>query len=287
MIKRPILKQWIAKTVYTFFACVLISCGPPSTTIIANPAGYDLKHPVTTKLPFVLNEISGLTYYSHDKSLFAIQDEEGYLYKIYTDRKDSMLRWKFAGHGDFEDLVLLDSTFYILRSDGDIFATTIKDSVTSTKYDFPDKGNEIESMYYDPALRQMILVCKSCQDDKRKKLSTYAFDPTTRQYVTDTMQFDTKEIARLEGEEKIKFKPSAAAINPLNGKIYLVSSVNKLLVIANRDGTIAEAYDLDPGLFKQPEGIAFAPDGTMYISNESADIGAATILTFPYHLNKK
>ena len=263
------------------------SCGPETTTIIAHPPGYVLNEPKVIKLPVLLNEISGLAYYPKDSSLFAIQDEEGFLYKIYPYHSDSILRWKFAGHGDFEDLMILDSSFYILRSDGDIFHTHISDTIATVKYDFPEKGNEFESIYYDAKAQKIRLVCKDCEADKKKTLSTFIFDPVTRQYGTDSLVFQAKEIARIQGEDKIKFKPSAAAVNPVSGKLFIISAVNKLLVVANPDGTIDNAYDLDDKLYKQPEGLAFAPDGTLFISNESANIGAATIFIIPYQPTKK
>jgi hypothetical protein len=40
-------------------------------------------------------------------------------------------------------------------------------------------------------------------------------------------------------------------------------------------------YHLKGALFKQPEGMAFGSDGTLYISNEGGD-ERADILVFPF-----
>lgn len=233
-------------------------------------------------LPIVLNEISGITYYPKDSSLFAIQDEEGYLYKIFPHKPDSMMRWKFGGTGDFEDIMLYNNSFYILKSDGDIFHVVINDTVSTVKYNFPDKSNEFESIYYDSSKSLIRIVCKDCDADKKAFSSTYAFDPANNQYVVDSFKINSSEIAHIRNLEKIKFKPSGAAVHPISKKIYLITAVNNLLVVANTDGTIDNAYELDKSLFKQPEGIAFAPDGTMFISNEFAGKGSATLLIYPY-----
>jgi hypothetical protein len=64
------------------------------------------------------------------------------------------------------------------------------------------------------------------------------------------------------------FKPSGIAIHPLDGEIYIIASVGKLLIILNRDGKIKDIKELDPEIFLQPEGICFAPEGNMFISSE-------------------
>lgn len=268
-------------------SCLLLSCGPESTTIVSKIQHYDINKPAKiVKLPPLLDEISGITYYPKDSSLFAIQDEEGFIYKIFPWHPDSMLRYKFAGRGDFEDVALVNQTFYVLRSDGTIFTTTIGSDVTSVKSDYGVKGNEFEGLYFDDSLQQLRLLCKDCEVDGKKHVSTYLFNPQSGQYSSDSMRIDALELAQILGEKKIKFKPSAVAVNPIDHRIYMISSVNKVLVIANRDGTIYATSELDHKIYKQPEGMAFAPDGTMFISNESADVGAATVLIIPYHTTR-
>lgn len=78
------------------------------------------------------------------------------------------------------------------------------------------------------------------------------------------------------------FKPSAAAIHPIEKRLYIVASVNGLLVITDLQGHVQEAYNLKHRLFLQPEGLAFAPNGDMYISNEGGYDGTANILKFSY-----
>ena len=60
-----------------------------------------------------------------------------------------------------------------------------------------------------------------------------------------------------------------------------MTSVGKLLVIADPKGKVEEVFKLDPVMFNQPEGLTFAPNGDLYISNEGGE-GIATILKFNY-----
>jgi uncharacterized protein YjiK len=251
--------------------------------------GYDLDHPIRMNLPTVLNEISGLWYYPKDKSLFAIVDEKGYLYKINPRNPDSMFRWKFAGFGDFEDLALVGNTFFILESNGTIYATNIpnNETIQSVKYNPPEKGSEYESLYYDDSTGMLILVCKDCKQDSKKSLSTLGFNVASRQFVPAPFVMNAADIAGIVGEGKIKFKPSAAALNPITGQLMIVSAINSLIVTASRSGEILHAYSLDKKLYKQPEGIAIGADRTLYISNEWNKKGAANIMILPYRPQKK
>jgi hypothetical protein len=89
-----------------------------------------------------------------------------------------------------------------------------------------------------------------------------------------------KDIEARLGKEIKRFKPSAASINPLTGDVLIVSSINKLLVIATRELVVKEVLELGAEIFKQPEGLCFTPNGDLLISNESAQDGKANLLIF-------
>lgn len=252
----------------------------------SSPAGYDLLQPFVIKLPIELDEISGVAYYNKDTSVFAINDERGWLYKIFPHDPKNIQKWKFFDGADFEDVVLLDSNFYVLESNGNIIAFRhyTADSVVAKENIFPQgTGNEFEILYYDNTIQKLILICKDCESDKKKVLSTYTFDPATGQYAGGVFTIDVKYIATMMGEKSMKLKPSAAAIHPLTGELYIISAVNNLLLVLDKNGRATSIHPLDPKLFKQPEGITFSPAGDMIISNEAADIGVANILIYNYN----
>jgi uncharacterized protein YjiK len=250
-----------------------------------SPAGYDLNKPFIIKLPVELDEISGLAFYPADTSVFAIGDEFGWLYKIPLTAGKPIRKWKFSSEGDFEDLAMVDKVFYVLKSNGNIIAFTFDDhnQILKQQQDFPASGNEFEILYYDRHVFKLTMICKDCESDKKKALTAFYFK-LNKQF-DDSSSINVTAIANMIGEKKIRFKPSAAAINPVTDELFIVSSVNKLLVVADRKGNPKETYPIDVALFKQPEGITFTPEGDMIISNESADRGAANLLFFKY--NKK
>jgi len=236
-------------------------------------------------LPSELEEISGLAYYQKDNALFAISDANGYLYKITPPNK--IQRWLFSNKTDLdiEEVALVDSTFYVLRSNGDIMRLEFQhgDTLSKKEYKFKLGDGEFEICYYDKTRKKLVMICKDCDSDKKKSLTTYTFDPATEEYSDQSFSIDVKDIAHKVGEKKMKFKPSAAAINPKNNLLYIVSSINKLIIITDLNGKLKDVYPIDRATFKQPEGMAFKPSGEMVISNEAADIGAANILFFSYN----
>ncbi|AEW02873.1 hypothetical protein A4D02_02485 [Niastella koreensis] len=263
--------------------CSSSASGDP---VYKSPDGYDLNKPFLLKLPVELDEISGVAFYAKDTSVFAVGDEFGWLYKVPLTGGKPIRKWKFSGDGDYEDLVMIDKVFYVLQSDGDITAFTFDDhnQILSQEIEFPSKGNEFEILYYDPHLFKLTMICKDCEIDKKKALTAFNFNLLNKHF-DDSASINVTAIASMIGEKKMKFKPSAAAINPVTDELFILSSINKLLVIADRKGNPKQAYPLDEGVFKQPEGITFSPQGDMLISNESAKSGVANILFFKY--NKK
>jgi uncharacterized protein YjiK len=265
---------------------ISLRCGTATEkAVLKNPDGYNMKMAVQFKLPLELDEISGVAYNASDSSIFAINDEKGWLYKIRRGRQ--IQAWKFSAGADFEDVVLLDSAFYVLRSNGDIIRLSF-DAMNNTavqQYYFEQQGetpNEFEILYFDSTRQKLILICKDCEMDKKKSLTAFSFDPFTGKYTGSDFSINVDQIAKSVGEEKMKFKPSAASINPRNGLLYIISAINKLLVVTDVNGNLKDACPIDPAIFKQPEGITFTPGGGMIISNEAADVGVADILYFTY-----
>lgn len=260
-------------------------CNQGKSDKFPSPPEYNFYKPVTIHLKGELDEISGISFYPKDTSLFAINDELGRLYKIYIRDKVQIERWKFSDAGDYEDVTLVDSTFYVLTSKGHIYSFKVlsKDSVVVDDCKSPFAGkNEFETLYYDTYYHKLVLLCKDCKEDDKASVTAWAFDPVSKAYSdTPFYTLDAKSILeKLDNKKEERFKPSAAAIHPVTKELYIVSSVNKALVVADRNGKIKKVYPLDPKIFKQPEGMTFSLTGDLFISNESADIGSANILIY-------
>jgi uncharacterized protein YjiK len=276
-----VLKTFFFSSILLFIhLCVGCKTNSNSKAGFPGTDRYDFANPKIINLPVYLDEISGIVYYPKDTSVFAIVDEDAILYKIPLTHPKDIRKWNFAKPKDYEDVVLKDSSFYILVSNGEIMKLSFKEDILLTdKYKFPEsskkKTNEFESLYLDSG--KIIMLCKDCEDDHKNTKSSFVFDEATTTFKTHNVL----DISVLAGktEKKLKdIKPSAAAINPVTNELYILSSVSKDLIIADRSGHIKEIFDLNPKIYKQPEGIAFTPTGDLIISNEVFLEGHATLL---------
>ncbi len=127
----------------------------------------------------------------------------------------------------------------------------------------------------------LYIVCKNCPQDNSKDLvSGYILHVGDSVYQTGTFQIDVDQIKSFTGKVKRGFRPSGLAKNPVTGEWFLVSAVNKLLVVTDSNWKIKEACILNGNTFNQPEGIAFDKKGNLYISNEGDDLSQGNILRF-------
>ncbi len=241
---------------------------------------YDLSNPVIINLPVELDEISGIAYYPKDTSVFAVIDEDGLLYKIPIKDPSKTQKWFFDKARDYEDIILRDSVFYALVSNGDIVTILFKgDSITTQKTVFSEgsgkKTNEFEGMYLDS--NRIVIMCKECEEDKKSKISFYFFNDSLQNYQLHH-SLDIAPVAEKLDKNKVALKPSAVAQHPITRELYIVSAINKVLLVVDTTGKIKDIFPLNPKIYKQPEGIAFTPEGNLIISNEVFLENHATLL---------
>jgi uncharacterized protein YjiK len=273
------------------FLSLCLACTSCSDHSYGSPKGYDIKKPESRELGKSVNEISGLTYSPEDTSLLAVSDSKRKIFQI--DLRREKLRdysEKIYTQSDFEDLVKVDTTVFVLISDGTILGMPphVIDSSNTVVYPSPFHGkNDFETMYYDPEAKGLIVICKECEEEKgQHRRTAYRFDLTTKSF--DTAPFysiSTQDVRALVKNDDAELRPSAAAIHPIEKTLYILSSAGQILVITDTRGKVLEVFNLNPDLYPQAEGIAFSPNGTMYISNEGK-FGSPNLLVFHYNKNK-
>ncbi len=247
---------------------------------------YDLENPDKFFMPESLLEISGITFYKgNSDTVYAIQDEQGRFFRVPWGVK-KQTNAKFGKQSDYEDVTIVNERVLILKSNGSLFSFPFAeavyeeiDSVQEWKQLLP-KG-EYEGMYGDEATGKVYVICKNCpEDDSKNLVSGYIIQVGDSIYQTGTFQVDVNKIKTFTGKVKRGFRPSALAKNPVTSEWFILSAVNKLLVVTDSNWSIKEASFLNGNIFNQPEGIAFDKKGNLYISNEGDDLSQGNILKF-------
>ena len=117
-------------------------------------------------------------------------------------------------------------------------------------------------------------------DNSKNSVSGYILNPADTTKSIGNFSIKVDEIKAINGKVERGFRPSALALNPVTNEWYIVSAVNKLLVVTNSQWKVLHAFPLSSNIFTQPEGIAFDNAGNMYISDEGDDLSDGNILKF-------
>ena len=281
------LTKILAYSVILFLTIGLLSCSSGNIEY-KSPAGYDLNKGEKFFMPESLQEISGIAFYKgQPDTMYAIQDEQGKLYYFPVGKKAST-HLKFGKQADYEDLAICNETVFILRSNGTLIDFPFNaskepeiDEVTEWK-DMLPKG-EYESMYADNSDNKIYVLCKNCKDDKSSEtVSGFIFQFMTGDSLVKSGNFsiDVSKIEALSADKKINFRPSCFAKSPGTNEWFVISSINKMLVVLDAAWKVKEVHPLNPSFFRQPEGMAFDTNANLYISNEGDDLSGATVLKF-------
>lgn len=264
---------------------ILVGCGVSSREQVIVDH-YNLGKPEKFSMSESLLEISGICFYrGNSDTVYAIQDEEGKLFRVKWGVKKP-LNAKFGKKGDYEDVAIVNDKVVVLKSNGQLFSFPFDestwddvDSVIEYKGLLP--AGEFEGMYGDESTKSLYVICKNCiEDDKKHSVTGYIFQVGDAINSSGGFQINVDEIKNYAGKVKRGFRPSGLAQNPLTKDWFIISAVNKLLVVTDSSWKVKDAYPLSGNVFNQPEGIAFDSQGNLYISNEGDDLSDGNILKF-------
>ncbi|TXF86287.1 hypothetical protein FUA23_19800 [Neolewinella aurantiaca] len=297
----------IRVSLFALFACFSISLHAQSAAKNYNYSAPEL----VGNLDHELDEISGLSVAPGTRNeLLAIQDEEGKIFRINS--KTGALLWAitFWKDGDYEAVEAVGEDIWVSKSTGTLYHVTNagKPNQHVEKYNTDLTGdNDVEGLAYDKTNNRLLLACKKdAKDDGNDKNGRYiyAFDLATHKLskkpvfaieleavknylaacekTTDHERLCDFFISR----DEYDLAPSALAVHPMTGQLFLTSSVGKVLMVLNPDGKIDHMERLDKKLFAQPEGLAFAEDGTLFISTEKKKADYARVYRLPYKVSR-
>ena len=271
------------------FTTAIAACSQKASKY-TSPAGYNLDKPEKHIMPVSLLEISGISFKDGNSNiLYAEQDEEGKVF--YIKPGDSKTQHtKFGKNGDYEDIAICGDKVILLRSDGSLYVFPFSEmgkpeAANVQKYKNVLSPGEYEGLYCDNQSNKLYVLCKICRDGDASKTATgYILSVTANGIIEQQGSFSisVKEIAAMATEKKMMFHPSALALHPVSRNWYILSSVNKLLVITDSNWKVKEVHPLNPSIYTQPEGIAFDKNANLYISNEGSKTSNGNVLKMQY-----
>lgn len=262
-----------------------------SSAITKHEIQYDLLKPEKKWiLNETLNEISGIAWLD-DNHLLAIEDLRPVLYSLNlqdsavvqkTVQFKNLSKIKF----DLEDVAVNGKTAYALWSHGTIFKIDDWEGHKKVQqFETPlSKKNNTEGLCFDPVSKQLLIACKDdagLTNEKKSTRAVYTYDLSKDKMIEEPKFLIIKKDFEKNSNEKIDFNPSAIAVHPLTHDIFMLSTKgSKCLARYSYDGKLKGVEVFDKNMLPQPEGLCFAPDGTMYVSTEAKSNMPAAIYKF-------
>lgn len=239
---------------------------------------YDFENPTQKiSLPNSLQEISGLSFYKNNQ-LACINDEQGKVFIFDFTKKEISEVIPFGKKGDYEGIEIIENEVFVLKSDGIINSFKIGEPF-EREIDCSDPDVlEYEGLSYDPTTGNLLLAAKQRAKDVDNKKMIYAYD-FKRKVLFKSIAIPEEKLVGKDGKKS--FRPSGIAVHPITQQIFIIASQGKKLLILSKDGAIDALVDLNPSLYKQPEGICFTPNGNLFIASEG-DGGDGYILSFKF-----
>lgn len=254
---------------------------------------YDFSNPeLVAELPAELDEISGLGLDAdRGGELLAVQDELGKIYRLDARTGRLLGAVAFWKDGDYEGIEAVGSDVWVVKSTGTLYRVRKLGQADQTvdKFNTHLTGDhDVEGLAYDRSGNRLLLACKrDARGDGNDKDGryVYAFDlaaetlserpvyaidqAAVRQYLdAGSPCAGFAKLNDFFGRDDFDLAPSALAIHPRTGELFLTSSVGKVLMVLGPEGDIRWLERLDKARFPQPEGLAFAAGGTLYLSTE-------------------
>ncbi|MBX2972427.1 MAG: SdiA-regulated domain-containing protein [Flavobacteriales bacterium] len=251
---------------------------------------YEMRKPeVVFELPPGLREVSALTDVD-EETIACVQDENASIYFLSTRTGRIVDSVQFAGPADMEGLTRVGDEFFALRSDGLIYRLGDRTSGFAVRDTFrigiPNRN--IEGLGYDERTG-MVLVSpkdfvKGSKEGKDERV-IHAIDPqaTTkaprvilrlsldaleRQAAGKGIAIPREKKGKGKDRSALKLRYSSVAVHPATGHYYLLSAVDRTLLVVDRSGELVDLVQLDQRLLPKPEGITFMPNGDMWLSSE-------------------
>jgi len=240
----------------------------PSNTLLER---HDLEHRTARfDLPGRLDEISGLAF-SPAGRLFAHDDERGRVHEIDPETGEVMGRFDLgpeAVRDDFEGIAIAGERFFLISSRGLLYEFLLAAHGVEAPYRRTDTGVgahcEVEGLDYDARDDALLIACKVATPD-RGTIVVHRLPLRPDRPRLEPLVIDKSQLGGFGLEPE--FDPSGIAVDP-TGTLILISGRHEAIMEVDRTGRVLAARALSQNRHPQTEGVAFGPDGTLWLADE-------------------
>ena len=240
------------------------------------------------ELPRRLREISGLAMTS-DYRLLAHNDEAGVVFEI--DYRDGSIVKEFQLADmadpiadDFEGIAVADGRIYLVTSAGRLYECREGAAEESVLFRVLTTGVgrdcEIEGLAYDEGARELLLMCKDPRTaDLVGQLAIYRWSiDEERLSAGSPTVIPVRDVARRLGGNR--YRPSGIERHPVSGNYFVVAARQGAIAEITPGGQVVAVRRFVAGWHLQVEGITFAADGALIVSDEGGE-GRASLTLYP------
>ena len=241
---------------------------------------YTLNEKTAThlKLPTYLEEISGLAM-TRDNRLLAHNDERGVIFEIDYQKGAIAKAFQLSDMknpvaSDFEGIATIDDQIYLVTSSGRLYECREGAAGESVLFNVYTTGVgrdcEIEGLTYDESKRALLMMCKDARNaDMEGQLAIYHWSIDDKQLSVDAHTvIPVAEFSQhIKGK---KFQPSGIERHPMSGNYFIVAARQGAIAEITPGGKVVAVREFPAQWHRQVEGIAFAADGTLIVSDEGA-----------------
>lgn len=249
---------------------------------------FDLQHPSTIQiLPTGLLPFSDIT--SLDSlHLLARQSGEGNaLVLLNTDSVSFSSIAPLPYDVNLSSFVKVDTTIYLFDEHMNTYVSSFPYDSTSTVKLSETKINWVgNSACYHASTHRIYFNPQVENAASNRFRAVYTFNVNKNKFSSVPLfTYDVDEVERFAMENGIRVHairvnaqndtlqgltiiPTAIAVHPKTNEVYILSGIDRSLIVFDQFGAILNYSELDSNLFPNPSGIAFAANGDLLISNE-------------------